>query len=137
MMLVGLCPKCNEVRYRSVRDLSPKDRIVPEDFEAIGDAPPPEIGKPTICHACGSTIAFRNADELARAVERTAPARPRPPTSNERPVDAAVTTLFSAQDGEEMRDLKPLSEDRLLVVTNRRILVINLEAFLIQEVSRG
>lgn len=127
MIIAAFCPACAEPRARS-RDLPPTQRPVAADFEPIGDQTPPVDGEPANCSKCGTALVFRRMPPEGtngHANQRLA----RRQDEHSTPADhTAVEVLFAASDGEEVRQMRDLGRDRILIVTSRRILIVNLNA---------
>jgi hypothetical protein len=123
MIILGLCPRCGEARVRSTIELEPGNQLDPNDFEGIGDHPAPEPDQPMACADCGTTLVFRRDPT-------SAPPPPLTHTNGHHPADAAVTTLFAAELGEEVVTMRALTDTRYLIQTTRRLLVVDLVAFL-------
>lgn len=117
MIAVAICPTCAAFRYKSRREYSRGEPLNPDDFEPVPPQGPAVAGKRATCIDCGADLQFRLVDSL----NKTAPT---PEGSR------LVDTLFEARAGEEVHSMKELG-DRLLIVTSRRVLVVNLETFLI------
>lgn len=127
MVVAAICPKCSEIRARHKQSYNrgePPPPLEPDLFVPVGGQPQPAKGEPSVCSVCDTPLALRpvpaetaNGSIAKRDHEEAAPP---PPTS------AGVTTLFAAQPGEEMKEMRSLGQDRMLVVTSRRILVIDL-----------
>ena len=135
MVIAAVCPKCSEIRARSVftfnRGEPVKAPLKAEDFEPVGHQPKPIDGEPVICVDCGTTLSLRPLP----AETANGQLAPRPVVSppDEQSV-AGVTTLFAAAAGEEMKEMRNIGPDRLLVITNRRILIVDLNR-LVEDLS--
>jgi len=129
-IILGLCPTCQELRYRSKREFEPGERGNPQDFEPVGDTPAPSSDVP-MCHMCSSLLVFRPQRQLERSKNT--------PTTKLRSIAPEVvvldtlptvvpsrtaTTLFEVEPDEKMVDVKPSSPDTLLVITDRRIVSV-------------
>lgn len=130
MKVVAVCPTCGESRYESTREFNRGDKLDPEAFAPVGDSPLPDRSKPAVCYACNTGLVFR-------FVPPTAP--PSPATSPRSvemlPSGGTITTLFSAESNEEVREIKQLSDIKYLVVTSRRIILVDAEPVLMEAIN--
>jgi hypothetical protein len=129
MIAVALCPTCGEVRYKSTREYTRGERIDPASFEPIGDAPAPDPTKPALCHVCAAALAFRITDPSVLSNKQ-----PSRQTLDVGATDGVVTTLFTVNPGEEIKTMRE-SGTKVLIITNRRIVTVDLDAALIQEMA--
>ena len=121
MIVVAVCPRCAVYRYRSRRDYKRGEPLNPGDFDAIPPQHAAVKGEKAVCVECGSDLTYRFDPPATDA--------PRHPGAQ--PADGTVTTLFEAAANEEVSSMREIAVDRLLVVTNRRIVIVNLEALLV------
>ena len=137
--VVAVCVGCHTVRFRSRGSLKPKTAIKGEDFEPVPPQAAAVDGTAPTCSDCGSRLQFTfdQDGKFSKSLELAPP--PRHPGAGEgsvpepRVVEAvSVTALFAAQEGEEVRDMRELGFDRWLVVTSRRILVVDIGGWLVQ-----
>jgi hypothetical protein len=132
MKVVAICPKEGEIRYESTRDFNRGDKIDPAAFTPVGDAPPPDPRRPAVCHGCGESLVFR-------FVPPSEPSRSphSPSASSVTPAGGTIQTLFEADilGGEQVREIKTLTDTRYLVVTNRRIVLVDVESILLAVVN--
>lgn len=115
------CARCGEI-YRSIRPLSPTDRLEPSLFQ--GNGGPPTDERPT-CPTCRrdlvlTTIPLEAPDEPAKAAAGQQKP-PRPPRTS------GLRVLFEATDDEQLLTLLPTAEG-LLIVTTRRLALLGLES---------
>ena len=141
LRVVAVCAPCGEIRYRTTREFQRTEKPTPSDFEPVGDSPIPSLGEKATCFACLGALTFRMVPPDDPIFGKTANRRPDKlhnlSTNGHSSPDDIVNTLFSAEPGEEVRQIRDLPNDRMLVVTSKRIVLVNLESLLIQEVSRG
>lgn len=130
MAIIAACPKCAEERYRG-----PEGASRPEEFVPVNGAPPPTSGRP-FCHVCNSPLTFGTMPEAGSASLR----RPRSPSEGAMPVatdSEAVHTLFAVAPGEDIRDIRNLPGGKLLVITTRRVVVIDVDVLSRQELPHA
>ena len=141
MLVVAVCSSCGEVRYKTSREFQRHEKPVPADFEPVGDSPVPSLHEKAVCFACMTPLVFRMvppSDPLfARNGASRVSDRPPAPPVDDSGLGDVVRTLFEAQAGEEVRQMRDLPNERLLIVTSKRIILVNLESLLIQEVNRA
>jgi hypothetical protein len=130
MIIAAVCPKCSEIRAKSKSQVDPKTPLRASDFEALGPQAEPVDGQPSICTVCETGLVFRPYPE--GAINGTATyGTVEPPLPDLDPhaiIGRPVTTLFEVRDAEELRDLRPLGRDRILIITTKRIVVLDLAA---------
>lgn len=144
---IAVCPTCHETRLQTIGDVEPDYRPKHEDFEPLGSQPSPD-GTAPMCGVCQTGLKFfydregtlsaptggnlklspREAHQqrLAQGFpsERALRAVPeRRPSENSQ---AGVTTLFSVQKDELIKELRELPGDRWLAITTHRIVVVDL-----------
>lgn len=134
-----VCPKCQESRYRSRMPLSPETKLSPELFTPLGDQPPAETyPEAALCCVCDSKLLpmpVGKAEKPSREEMAAKRLMAKAEYQEEMPVKgetsdsghAAINTIFEVSEGEEHLDAQLLGEDKLLVKTNKRIVVINLK----------
>jgi hypothetical protein len=112
--IIATCPICQTVRYRTEKDFERGGaKPVAADFKCEnGQSEGSDTEQPK-CSSCLVPLQFTADDAVKSALTR-----PKPPADS-------VQTLFAAQPGEEVREIKPLPEMKYLVVTNKRILVVD------------
>ena len=126
MLIAAICPKCSEIRAKSKftfqRGDPMKAPLRASDFEPVGVQPAPVEGEPSVCAVCNTALSLRPVP-----VETANGQRAAHPQDHSTVVDASgVTTLFAAQPGEEVKSMRELGPDHIVIITNRRILKINL-----------
>lgn len=120
MIIVAVCPTCAEIRARS-RDLPAGTSVTASDFEPINGQAPPVDGEPALCTVCHTTLTFRTW-----RVEPPAAENGHSTPVDHTPVGPGVRTHFQVEPGEEVKSMRELGTDRLLIITTRRIVTINL-----------
>lgn len=132
MFAIAACPKCAEVRLRSKRESKAGDKAKPEDFDPIGDQPAPTEDAPPKCFVCGEGLAFsldvsnrygpKSAGDLVRGPVAGRDAAPVVPVGGSN----GMQVLFAASRDEDIKEMRELPGDRYLVVTTRRILIVDI-----------
>lgn len=116
--IIATCPICQTVRYRTKTDFvkgGPKPTATDYLCEN-GQSEGSDTEQPK-CSSCLVPLQFTADDAVKSALTR-----PRQPSSEN------VQTLFAAQQGEEVREMKQLSPLKYLVVTSKRIVIVDVEA---------
>ena len=118
--LIATCPTCQLVRYRTAMSFEsggPKPRaedFIPENGQTEGrDDEQPK------CSNCNVPLSFLPDVPIKPGV-RSQPSSPPPSTDG-------VQTLFSAQPGEEVKEMKMVSDLKWIVVTSKRIVLVDAE----------
>lgn len=123
MVMAAICPKCSEIRAKSRFTFQRGDAVPPpkpEDFIPIAGQEPFSAAEPR-CTVCDATLVIRSAP-----VDVTnGHSNPRPSTPSVQD-EGAVTVLFAAQAGEEVKEMRNIGPDKILVVTTRRIMTIDI-----------
>lgn len=122
MNYIVSCVKCGEIRYRTIRGyvVGERDQLTPDKFAPVGDAPPLAPG--SVCHVCGGQMMVGKEPTPSDALPTAAEA----PTGLHQVVQGAVTTLFQAGPGEDVKEMRELPGGLFLVITTRRILTVNM-----------
>lgn len=119
MVLIGVCPTCSEVRYRS-RDIAEGEQPKATDFAPVGDAPAPETDAAIpLCHACGAALKF-GKDNITAIRRPGTPSAVRP---------GPFETLFEVRGDEVIKDIQTLN-GIAVVLTNKRIIKVDLREVL-------
>lgn len=130
MIVAAICPRCSAYRYRT-DDLVDGSTPLPEDFQPIEpQSTVATAGHKATCDVCAGDLRFvRGADwdALTRPLARPASTIGAPNGHRaSRLLDApAVIELFRVEANEEVREMRPLASGRILVVTTKRILVVD------------
>lgn len=123
MVMAAVCPKCSEIRAKSRFTFQRGDAVPPpkpEDFIPAPGQDPFSAAEPH-CTTCDALLVIRAAPVDVTNGHSN-------PKSNPPPVqdDSAVTVLFAAQTGEEVKEMRNIGPDKILVVTTRRIVTIDI-----------
>lgn len=123
--IAAWCRMCEEVIYRSVRPLvMGRDTLQPQDFVPAKPTFPPPSESQALCPTCGTELKFIRESEVPSPAAMVS--RPTAAPIQEDDVHTSspgALELFAAGDGEEVREM--VREDgRILVLTNRRVLVL-------------
>jgi hypothetical protein len=129
MLVAAVCSKCSEIRAKSRftfnRGESPKMPMLAEDFVSTPGQPSIREGEPSVCSVCNTPLVIRHVPvETANGVV-SRPDAPRV-VQESGPEMAGVVTVFAVQNGEDMKEMRPIGPDKLLVITSKRILIVNL-----------
>lgn len=138
--ILAVCPTCTEIRYRTKSPIRSVEECRPEAFEPVDGAPPPLGEGPPLCHVCGALLAFTTEDRF-RPFVRTTSARTvggpsatavsvsptEGPPGGGGPAPALpvlVVPVFEAGKDEVINDVRDLRGGGLLVITNRRLVLV-------------
>lgn len=121
-LLGAYCPKEGELRYRSIRPFRPEEKLEnPRDFEPLGDSPAPTMDTLQACFSCGDKLMFR----------RIAETRPNAPSAVAAS-GGAMQTLFSLDQGEEVKAVREVPTDRFVIITSKRVVMFDLNALVVE-----
>jgi len=136
---VAVCTKCAEVRLRSKKESKAGETAKPEDFDSIGDQPKPTEDVPPACYICGEGLKF-SLDAQNRYGPKTQANLVRGPVAGRDSAPVApisgqngLQVLFAVQRDEDIKEMRELPGDRFLVITTRRILVVDIAGALREE----
>lgn len=124
MIVHAVCPQCSETRYESTREFQRGEKLDPAAFRPLGDSPLPDHGKPARCYVCQTDLLFRFVPPQAVSSPSSSP------TPGATSPGGTIQVLFAAEPNEQVTTMKPLTEVKYLVVTNRRILIVDVEPYL-------
>ena len=125
--VVGVCLKCGDTWYRSIRPLEPTDTLAPELFESlVPDVAPPLTSQPPECPVCNERIKLVFAASLQPGVARTHTPKGVPVENvldtSPAPFGAGLETIFAVNDGEEIKQVGSGKDGSTIILTNKRIL---------------
>jgi len=117
-----VCAQGHGHRYRATRLLQAGERLQPADFVPVDGQTAAEAGGTPACSVCGGKLVIHREplDAPSNGTRATLPTG----------AHEAVVTLFEAARDEEVREMRPLPGDRLLVITSRRVIVVDLNRLL-------
>lgn len=145
-VLVAVCAKCADIKYRSNRDVPTGEKLKAEWFEPTGTQNTPAVdGQPMYCDDCGGGLKI--APDMARA--STASSQVDRATLREQMVkrmgsvggsesppqelgyipptpSASAITLFEVGKDETIKDMKYVGETSIVIITDRRIVSVDL-----------
>jgi len=127
MVIAAFCQRCSEIRARSTftfqRGEAVKSPLKAEDFTPIGAQPQPTDGQPSTCYVCNAPLTLRPfpADVANGSTPTT---RGEHYTGDD--TARGVEVLFAAQPGEDVKEMRGIGPDKILVITTRRILTVDL-----------
>lgn len=124
MFVAAICSKCSEIRARSTftfqRGEPIKSPLKAEDFAPVGDQPVPTDGQPMTCYSCNGALTLR---PMAEHTINSNPAVEATPVAVS---PKGLSVLFAAEPGEEVSQMRDLSPDRILIITNKRIVHVDI-----------
>lgn len=136
---IGYCKQCDSTRYRSIRDLAP-GAAKPEDFIPVDPAQPmPKSGEPALCSVCQQNLIFmpergaQDAPVSDRGLLRQAAVQAREElvstgqeVSSVAKTPLTIQTLFEVRQDEKILKFSELTKESILIITDKRIVFINL-----------
>lgn len=140
--IIAACGPCAEIKYTSTREYGPTEKLNPLDFEPQNGQAPAALGSPMACTSCGAPLTISavppralNGFGVPNGASRASGPMPVGPS----PVvpDPAVRIVFTVEPGEELRSMRDLPNDRILIVTSKRILTVDIEALAIKEMHHA
>ena len=133
-----VCTTCQESRYRSKIEIDPTTKLVPEIFDPLGDQPPGETYKGApLCYNCnGKLVPMPISNTNKRPREEAAALRDLKAqeklNSDDSPPEKPqnhdfMREIFACANDEGNMEMLNLSDGRVLVKTNRRLIILNLK----------
>jgi hypothetical protein len=145
-VLVAVCAKCADIKYRSNRDILAGEKLKAEWFEPVGTQNTPAVdSQPMTCDDCGGGLKIAPdmvkaspSAPIDRATLREQMAKrtgiPGPPTQEVVSTlgyipptqSAAAITLFEVGKDEVIKDMKYVGETGIVIITDKRIVSVDL-----------
>ena len=132
-----MCKTCNEFRGKSTREFDRTEKPMPTDFEAIPPQPPIDSDAAPKCVTCSSILIWQfAAPQSAHTATGGANGASRGHDSSSVSTAGAVTTLFAADEGEDILEAKHLRADCYVFITTRRVVAVDIAAMLMDKEMR-
>lgn len=126
VILVGVCPTCNEIRVKSKKAINKPEDCKPENFTGVNGAPDPS-GDVPLCHECSAILKFAREESLQpRAPAPATMEKIREKVTGTSAPGPAQETLFEAREGEVISNIYPDGNAAFVVITDRRIVRVRL-----------
>jgi hypothetical protein len=123
MIFALACERCGNVWYRTRKSYGPGDRPPqePEAYDSVNGAP--LLQPDSTCPSCTSRL---------KLVRETSPsdATNGHVSHHSQPSPGLEFVLFQAQGGESVKEMRNLPNGNILVITDKRIVLLNLIALM-------
>jgi hypothetical protein len=141
-VMVAVCAKCADIKYRSNRDIPTGEKLKAEDFEPTGTQNTPATdGQAMLCDDCGGGL--KVAPDMVKRVsgdqpidratlreqmaKRVAHSSQSPDVGYIPPTPSLTSiTLFEVGKDEVIKDMRYIGETAIVVITDKRIVSVDL-----------